>query len=171
LVFKNNFKEAKGMNGKLLQSGDLVRLEKGMNVNTSVPRMFVNPSIPFSTELAKTSIVIGEPLYRSEPCKKDIADSIKKALSYFGLTTTDDQTMAIVDNLNIDLSPIIYDTSIYEGEYTVIRAISEELGSGVYLHEKLPNCIHIYCSKKDDPSIVVDFFQSDRPSEINTDQI
>jgi len=141
------------MNRNLLQKGDVIRLTKGMKVYALIPEMFVYSNRTSSTGVAKTDIRIGE--IRSS--QFSMSNNIKETLSLFGMTINDDEVAPFIDGLGLNLS---FDTSKFEGEYTVTYAVSDGGGTGMGLHDVYPIGYHVFCEKKDNPSIQVDFYQT-----------
>lgn len=146
---------------QLLQKGDIIRLEKGMEVYAEIPKNVYFCNRPFSTETTEQAIEIGR-IYRSDEVSKDslISDIMKSINSH--IPVTKEQVTALVDSLNLDFSAKEFDTSIYAGEYVVDWAISNGGGSQACSSgiETYPNGWHVFCTKKEDTSIHVHFYQT-----------
>jgi hypothetical protein len=157
------------MDQQLLQRGDIIRLEKGMKVCTLVPGAFAYLGSPFWPTPKNKQIVIGSTLKSGELSKDTIANKVKKGLAELDIIPDNEKVTAFIDALNLDLSIKSFDTSKYEGEYTVIRTALEGGGTGMGPHDVFPNGHHVICTKNDDPSIEVDFYQTSGSSDLLTD--
>ena len=141
------------MDRNLLQRGDVIRLEKGMKVYATIPEMFIYDNRRTSTNNARTDIKIGE--MRSSQFKT--SEDVKGTLGLFNIEIEDDQISHFIAGLGINLS---FDTSIFEGEYRVVATAEDGGGTGMGPHDVYPNGHHVFCEKKDDPNIFVDFYQT-----------
>lgn len=134
------------MEKRLLQKGDVIRLDKGMKVYAKVPEKVLNKYRPFSTEKIRTDVLIGEMYCKPEISKHDILCEMMNAINSI-VEVSDKQVEDIIDFLNLDFSATVFDSSIYEGEF-IVDYIDYNGGW------------HVNCFKKDDPSIQVDFYQT-----------
>lgn len=141
------------MDRNLLQRGDVIRLEKGMKVYATIPEMFVYDNRRTSTNTTKTDVRIGE--IRSSQFKT--SKDVKETLGMFNIGSEDNQISHFFAGLGISLS---FDTSIFEGEYRVVATAEDGRGTGMGPHDVFPNGHHVFCEKKDDPNIFVDFYQT-----------
>ena len=143
---------------QLLHKGDIIHLEKGMNVYASIPGMFIRNQ-PFDDEPHMTAIMIGQQLTRAKvPAKaklaRDIFDRIKSVLPVITLKHVED----FVDTLSLNCDPATFDTSIFVGEYTVVKTVSDSGGTGHGPSDYYPNGWHVYCEKAD--GTTVNFYQT-----------
>jgi len=147
------------MEKKLLQKGDIIRLEEGMTIYADVPAKFVFRNKPLADHVAKTLVKIGEKFQRDEVNKKEIEDKIAEFFYNLG-AKEEDYSFAL--DLKPDLSQQFFDTSIFEGEYVVNEVNCEGGGTcnGVNGPDKYPNGHHVFCVKKDNSEIKVDFYQT-----------
>lgn len=139
----------------LLQRHDVIRLEKGMKVYAEVQsRYFYDP---FSTETKRHDVIIGKKYNRDVPslCKiiSEIHDKIKSTIP-----VTYGDVEKFVEGLNLDMAEDTFDSSVFEGEYEVYCAVYD---GGSPTHDGgYPNGWHVFCQKKDNPEIEVDFYQT-----------
>lgn len=138
------------MDRNLLQRGDVIRLEKGMKVYATIPEMFIYYNRGTSTNNARATIKIGE-IHTSQ---FKTSEDVKGTLGLFNIEIEDDRISHFIAGLGISLS---FDTSIFEGEYRVV-ATAEDGGGMDYSF--YPNGHHVFCEKKDDPNVFVDFYQT-----------
>ncbi len=54
----------------------------------------------------------------------------------------------------------VFDTSIFEGEYRVVATAEDGGGTGMGKYDYYPNGHHVFCEKKDNSNIFVDFYQT-----------
>ncbi len=147
--------EGKNIEVTLLQRGDTIRLEKGMKVYANVPERYL--WTPFSKESKRTDVIIGKVYKRNVPTLNEIISKVHSEVkSIIPITYGDAENF--VNGLNLDLADDSFDASIFEGEYNVYFALSD---GGRSTHDGgYPNGWHVFCQKKDDPQIEVDFYQS-----------
>lgn len=144
----------------LLQKGDQIRLEKGMEVYAKIPDRFRYCNQPFSSISSNFDIKIGE-IYRKEaPSKEALIEKIMCSLTY--IEVTEEQVTAFVDSLSLNYNSEEFDTSLYAGEYVVDSTSlcgggTQGTPSGT---ETFPDGWCVFCSKIDDPSIQVHFYQT-----------
>lgn len=146
---------------RLLQKGDIIRLEKGMSVYANVPDNMLFSSRPFSTTETKSLVEIGRVYRKMETSKPKIIAEIVAAINKV-VEVSEQQVEDFVNSLNFDYSAKEFDTSIYEGEYVVDYVDSNGGGKAISLFSVIeyPDGWHVYCYKKDNPSIKVDFYQT-----------
>jgi len=146
------------MERKLLQKGDLIRLEKGMRVYAPIPLKFIIGSL-FSEACLVVPVDIGK-VYRAEATgKEEILDEIleeirDKLCDDEGKVVTNEAFRAFVDSLGLNLLDEEYDASVFAGIY---RVYETEL-----LPESLPyrsEALQVYCEKVNSPDVRVWFFQ------------
>lgn len=149
------------MKKQLLQKGDLIRLEKGMKVYTMIPEKFCCSNAPFGETLTRKDIVIGK-TYRKEAVSKDtVVEAVRNRIEHV-IPTTYEQVRDFVESLGLNYEAEEFDASIYEGEY-VVDYVSYDGGgtqgtpSG---YETYPDGWHVFCTKKDNPQIQVNFYQT-----------
>ena len=137
-----------------LEKGDVIRLEKGMKVNADMPRSVIYENEPYSKEMVHATIEIGV-VYRSVPYPKYVL--LEKMRNFLlkecGVKISETRLKALIYSLPIDMEVTKLDTSVYEGDYIVTHA--EFLGGNPEVITA-PYCV--YCYKKDNPDINVDFF-------------
>lgn len=139
----------------LLQKNDVIRLEKGMTVYAEVPsRYFFDP---FSTEKKSQVVIIGKEYRRQVPNQDTIIFEIHKKIEST-IPVTYEQVEDFVEGLGLDMKEDSFDSSIFEGEYEVDFAVSD--GGGSTHDGGYPNGWHVFCHKKDNPEIEVNFYQS-----------
>lgn len=140
----------------LLQRGDLIKLEPGMKVYADIPCMF-RGGVFFDTKKDHTDIVIGK-VYT---CEATSAEKLTKKVFekiQWTVPVSLEQVASFIESLDLDLSEKTFDASVYAGEYAVLYAASN---GGGYCHDgNYPNGWHVYCQKMDDPSVMVDFYQT-----------
>ncbi len=146
---------------KLVKTGDIIRLRKGMHITTLVPSWICDKEHPFSKNRVSEIIEIGK-VYRSNPfSSKEVLEKVKTFLHRsFNVEMKDIDLESFVDKLPIDYEVKEFDTSIFECEYVVKSA------------DYLKILIHPYyvvCYKKDDPSVIVSFYQGVPFSNKNID--
>lgn len=149
------------MRKQLLQKGDVIRLEKGMRVYTQVPEKFFYQNRVFSEELTEHDITIGEIYRREEVSKDSVIKEVKDKVEYV-VPATYEQVKNFMESLGLDYETQELDTSVYEGEY-VVNYVNYD-GGGIQGtpsgYETYPNGWHVFCTKKDNPSIQVNFYQT-----------
>lgn len=147
------------MEKKLLQKGDIIRLEEGMTIYADVPAKFVFRNKPLADHVAKTLVKIGEKFHRDEVNKKEIEDKIAEFLYNLGAKEED---YSFTLDIKTDLAEQVFDTSKFVGEYVVYAVKCEGGGTcnGVNGPDSYPDGHHVFCVKKDDPEITVDFYQT-----------
>jgi len=147
----------------LLQKGDIIRLEKGMKVYAVLPAIFQYYRITSpSTVGMRTDIKIGTVYHRDAVSKDNLVSQLVESIDRV-IEVTEKQVSAFVDSLNPDLSAKDFDTSIYAGEYIVDRVFCNGGGTQSCMSggfESWPDGWHVFCTKQDDPSIKVDFYQT-----------
>lgn len=148
------------VNGKyvevtFLQRHDVIRLEKGMKVYAEVPsRYFFDP---FSSEKKRREVIIGKKYCRNVPSQDKITSEIYQKIHSI-IPVTYGNVEEFVKGLRLDMTKDSFDSSIFEGEYEVYCAVSD---GGGHTHDGgYPNGWHVFCQKKDDPEIEVDFYQT-----------
>ena len=136
----------------LLQRGDIVRLEKGMQIIANIPENVFNEEKPFSSKEKSTMIEIGK-IYHSKPFTQyEIKEMVQNYLrENFGVEASDSQVHSLLDTLNFDYSVKEFDTSIFEGEYVVYK-------TGLN-HPTKMLIWPVSCSKLDNPDTKVFFYQ------------
>lgn len=139
----------------LLQRHDVIRLEKGMKVYAEVPAKYF--SDPFNNENRRHEVVIGNVYRRTVPPLDDIISTIHGRIKTTIPVTVED-VEKFVEGLNLDMTEDSFDSSIFEGEFEVDCAVSD--GGGSTHDGGYPNGWHVFCRKKDNPEIKVDFYQS-----------
>lgn len=162
------------MGRRLLQEGDIITLKAGMKVYAGIPEMFVYANRKFSNQLATTDVTIGTVLSRKEEDAtsevEGIKDKIKDLLFKTTVSDIDSKVENFISGLNLDCSEKKFDTSKYEGRYQVCATAYE--GGGCASPNKgdtYPNGHHVFCQKIDDPSIVVNFYQTGAFTAMITD--
>ena len=147
----------------LLQKGDIIRLEKGMKVYAVLPAIFQDYRITSPVTVGRrTDIKIGTVYHRDAVSKDNLTSKLIERIDRV-IEVTEEQVSTFVDSLNPDLSAKDFDTSIYVGEY-IVECVSCD-GGGCQHNmsgglESWPNGWHVFCTKQDDPSIKVDFYQT-----------
>ena len=139
------------MQNKWLHEGDIIRLKKGMNVRTKITECVYNEEKPFSIEEIQGIIEIGK-IYRSKQLSRnELIEKMREVLlKEFGTEVPDTKIKYIIDYLPINSKQKEYDSSSLEGEYVVKKAEFLEMRICPY---------RVICYRKDDPSIVVEFYQ------------
>ena len=138
----------------LLKKGDIIKLEKGMRVYTTIPTKFLNPAVPLSTEYTHSDISIGDILHRKLVPKNYLEEKIKRLFENEGISLKNDiKIPELVNSLNINTSAEIFDTSYLEGEY-IVKNTREDGGN--YQH---PHGHHVFCRKLNS-GVDVDFYQT-----------
>lgn len=149
------------MEKRLLQRGDVIRLVRGMKVYAKMPDKFRYQNAPFSDEITKSDIVIGKIYRREEVSKDSVIEEVGDRLEHV-VPATYEQVKDFVESLGLDYEAQEFDASIYEGEYMVDYVSCD--GGGIQGtpsgYETYPNGWHVFCTKKDNPSIQVDFYQT-----------
>lgn len=138
---------------KLIEVGDIILIEKGMKVRADIQEKFVNPRSPYSSKVVHATIEIGK-VYENKPfSREEVARKMQKILfEQFGVGISENTAISLIVNyLNINYQIQKFDTSIYEGEYVVKSA-------GYYTSKLIRGPFPVQCYKKDDPSMLVDFY-------------
>ena len=146
----------------LLKAGDVIKLEKGMNVYANMPDKFIYRNRTFSDNISHVKITIGKKYVRTPETLETVEKEVEKALATLGISNVEEQIRRFVKSLNLDMSVEEYDTSVFEGEYVVARTTNE--GGGTFAcasgKDSYPNGYHVFCQKMDNKDIVVDFYQT-----------
>ena len=152
-----------------LQKGDIIRLEKGIDIYALIPEKFSRcSSAPFSSKLIEMPIQIGEILHKNlffhenkENLIKWVEEKIQSVIKSEVVTT--EKVASFIDSLGLNFSPEEFDTSIFIGDY---RIYDTTPSSGLCNHADIPehvrkrnDSLHIYCEKVDNPDIRIHFFQ------------
>ena len=131
----------------LLQKGDIIRLENGMKVYAEIPENVYIQNKPFSSKMTEQDIEIGKIYYRNEISKEQLINQLMKSINSI-IIITKDKVTDLVETLNIDFTVKKFDTSIYASEY-IVDWVTLKLGGW-----------HVYCTKTEDPSMHVHFYQT-----------
>ncbi len=140
---------------RYLNYRDIILLENGMTVATDVPAFFLSRYYIFEPKVIRNyPITIGEVYKKFRPESIDeIAAQLLKKIQPI-LPVTKEQVLEFINSLDFESKQETFDTSIYAGVYKVDSSRMErgqfDLGDGW----------HVFCSKTDNPSIKVDFYQS-----------
>lgn len=146
----------------LLQRGDIIHLEPGMKVYTDIPLMFCGGK-PFEMGKRHADVCIGEIYKRKAQSVQNIVEEVYEKI-YRTIPASKEQISAFVDSLKLDMDEKSFDTSVYAGEYEVYHTASNGGGTGgggfCYDSVPYPDGWHVYCHKVEDPSVMVDFYQT-----------
>lgn len=146
---------------RLLQQGDIIRLESGMKVNADILAMFCGENEkPFDLTKYHITVCIGRIYKREAQDVESITEEIYDKIHRI-IPVSKEQISAFVDSLNLDMEEKSFDTSVYAGEYKVYDT-SPNTGGRPFIQPGLPydDGWHVYCHKVDDPSVKVDFYQT-----------
>ena len=111
----------------MLERGNIILIEKGMQIYAGIPNKFINPLTPFSTSTCSHKIKVGN-IYKQGSFTKDalIAEFKKRNKDFFDLE--DSKISEIIDKNPNLLTPQELDTSFFEGEYVVLGVYRILLG-------------------------------------------
>ena len=143
------------MENILLKKGDIIRLEKGMQIYAEVPEYVLSNANPFSTKKVEKLFIIGKIYKREEISKIERMGKVRDAIKDI-IKVSDKQVENFINSLELDFSAKEFDTSIYEGEYVV-----DYDQAHIYDWKLLKDFIMkennhiIHCYKKDNPSVRV----------------
>lgn len=158
----------KNLETRLLQKGDIIRLEKGMKVYAKIPemfccsnKMFCCSNRNFSTEIVETVIEIGQRYCREHQSKEQLINRLMECINSV-ICVTENQIANFVKSLNLDFEKKELDTSIYAGEYVVdwVTKNGGETQLCMSGSESYQDGWHVYCTKTEEPSVHVHFYQT-----------
>ena len=146
-----------------VKKGDIIRLNKGMNIKVTLPEMYCDNEKPSSKEKVRLPITIGEILKTIPYSRKEVEEKVTEfCLKELGTNVSRKVVKDFVDSLPIDYQVKIFDTKYFEGEYIVVEA--RYLNIRIYPY-------YVKCRKRDDESVFVEFYQSCSVAKCNNDDV
>lgn len=153
---------------RLLRKGDLVRLERGMEVWAKVPQNSYFSNRQFSTMFSEQAIVIGRVYCQKGKDEAEIVDLVFNQISHI-IPVSIEQVGDFVKSLKLDYSPKEFDSSVFEGIYMVDQtrlrggdSVEQDDPDYYQGRDHLPEGWRVYCHKVDNPEIKVSFYQTGR---------
>lgn len=151
---------------RLLRKGDLVRLERGMEVWAKVPQNAYFSNRQFSTMFSEQAIVIGRVYCQKGKDEAEIVDLVFNQISHI-IPVSIEQVGDFVKSLKLDYSPKEFDSSVFEGVYMVEQtrlrggdSVEQDDPDYYQGRDHLPEGWRVYCHKVDNPEITVNFYQT-----------
>jgi len=131
-----------------LKVGDIIRLDKGMQIGAAIPRKFCFST--FSDELYTTRFQIGDVLHKKVPDKEALISKATLVLrTLLDEKVNEKAVSAFVDSLELDFTPEAFDTQTFAGVYRVFEEYKVDA-----------NKVSVWCEKLDDPEVQVFFYQT-----------
>jgi hypothetical protein len=167
------------MKQNFLQRGDVFSLKAGMEVYTAVPQRFVYSNTPYSNEITKTNVRVGETLTRASDKKlthKNVVNQILELIhdntDFSGITVDADILKSAVQLPKFDKQQ--FDTSEYIGDYVVVSTALTGGGTGHGPHDVYPDGWYVTAKKLkgekyDSKGKEISFYQSGCFSVTNKD--
>ena len=153
---------------RLLRKGDLVRLERGMEIWAKVPQNAYFSNRQFSTMVSEQAIVIGRVYRQKGKSEAELVDLVFNQISHI-IPVSIEQVKALVQSLHLDYSEKRFDSSIFCGVYMVDQtrlsggdSVEQDDPDYYQGRNHLPEGWRVYCHKVDNPDITVNFFQTGR---------
>lgn len=167
-------KSLPNMNNKLV-AGDVFKVKQGMRVYAAVPGRFIYGNTPFDTEYHVTEVTVGSTLFPPgkavslNQIAKEIVKMMREYSSFIGVEVSEDLLVKALTLPKMDAS---FDTSIFEGDYVVVRDESEGGGYAHGLHDYYRDgwnvtAVKLKNGKYDKKGLNVRFYQSGSFTVVN----
>ena len=145
------------MREEFLKIGDVIRMDKGMEIGAAIPKRFCISS--FSDELYTTRFRIGTVLHGKMPDKNVLIGRTTQLLrTLLDEKVDESKVSAFLDTLSLDFTQDGFDTTVFEGVYQVVEQFWVE-----------SNCVSVWCQKLDDPEVRVFFYQKKTVAGVQPD--
>lgn len=116
---------------KLLRAGDVIQIEKGMEIYAVIPARFVYSNATYSTKNAQTNLKVGVRLENAEfntnlskKIQKAVLDAIEFQVGIRPIKLTEEFVERVIMEAKSKLGEPSFDTSVLAGEYLVVSARS-----------------------------------------------